>query len=532
MLGGLANLVLILGTIKVLSDWMAVSLGDHQQQRVRLFLERWQLALNDASLGAFFAILLSAIDHTYARVLGPRPFSRQAFRRTCIFGSLFLGASLGFVGLFCDKPFGMNAPPWESFFASLQYLQTAVATASRAQVGDPFHFIENASDLARLGSWPFAVGYTIYFVVIVVFSTAFLLSVSVAVSRLVLREMISARTGFRVFLLFFSNTVLLFVFGATASLALLVLLNIWTWPFLPVFFAISKLSLMAGAGMASGASLLFLFLSAPWLRVVLVLSLFPSIVVVLVVGVALIWFPFRHGFYAVAHHALRLSLRSPKGVFSFLSASSMVLALLLAFSASFFAWLARLSLTVGSPSLFGFDSLVLATFVFLLMLLLSLGRARTFRLSCISSLAWAEVMFLFFGAICVIASGYYVQAILECSLNVGAALVADRDATLAAPALSAVIPGSVVGYVIVASRLAGASWVKAAVRIFLVLAASDMFLGILGLVSFRDSLVSVFCDLLGCPFAGYLIFKADRLFFPASREPGLVVASRKITLFS
>ena len=150
----------------------------------------------------------------------------------------------------------MNLPSWKSFLASVDYLRIlAVQPGIHQQVGDQFYLAQNASDLAKLGSWPFALGFTVYFIVVVVFSTAILVSLSVAVSRMFLREMIAARTLFRVFVLFLSSSVLLFVVGATASLILFVLLNIWTWPFLPLFFTLSKVSFALGASFASVASL-------------------------------------------------------------------------------------------------------------------------------------------------------------------------------------------------------------------------------------------------------------------------------------
>src|SRR5439155_23995071 len=103
------------------------------------------------------------------------------------------------------------------------YLHRFASEPSIKQLGDAFYIAQNASDLASLGSTPFALAFTIYFAVVVVVATAFLVSVSVALSRLFLREMISARNMFRVFVLFLSSTVLLFGLGASASLILFVL---------------------------------------------------------------------------------------------------------------------------------------------------------------------------------------------------------------------------------------------------------------------------------------------------------------------
>jgi hypothetical protein len=519
-LGSLANVALILTSIKVLSDLLAAWLGEHHQQRFRSFFERWQASLLDASPDALLNAPLSALASTYERVLGPKPFSRQAFRRTCIFGSLFLGASLGFAGLLCGKPFAMNLPPWKSFLTSLDYLRVVAAQPSiRQQAGDPFYFAQNSSDLASLASWPFTLGFTVYFAVVVVFSTAVLFSVSVAASRLFLREMISARTAFRVFVLFVSSSLLLSGLGAAASLILFVLLNVWTWPFLPFFFAISNVSLILSAGVASAASLSFWFFSAPWLRVVVTLALFPSILLAIVTGVALLAFPFRRRFHGAAACVLRLSLRSPKGVFPFLSASSAALAWVLVALAAFSAWLARLSLSVGVPTFFGVDSLIFSCALLAVLLVLSLARASSYHLAGSPAERTQAVFFLFFGTLCVITFGYYFQAILECFVNVQSAGAIGRAGSLALPAVSAIIPGLVAGYIVVFSRAAGTSWIKTAVRIFTVLATFDLFAGVRGLVSYHDFFLSVLFDLLGSPICAFVVFKAHALLFrPGSSE--------------
>lgn len=164
-------------------------------------------------------------------------------------GALFLGASLGVTGLLCGKTFAMNGPPWQSFLVSTGFLRAFADAPSIKQLPDEaFNIAQNASDLAACGSWPFAILFTIYFAAVVVLSTALLVSLSVAVSRFFLREMISAQTPFRILMIFVSSTALLIMLAGAASLVLFVLLNVWTWPFLPLIFAMSKASLWLGAG--------------------------------------------------------------------------------------------------------------------------------------------------------------------------------------------------------------------------------------------------------------------------------------------
>lgn len=513
LLGGLANLALLCATIKVLTDLLAAWLGARQQERFVAFLQRCHDALGQSSAGSVFAMPLLALSKGYERLLGPRPFSRQALRRTCVFGALFLGASLGVTGLLCGKPFAMNLPPWRSYFASLDYLQLLAKAPSFKQTGDPLFVAQNAADLARFHNWPCAIAFTVFFAVVVVVSTAFLVSLSTAVSRLFLQEMIAVRTMFRVFLLFLSSTVLLLSTAGAASLLLFILLNVWTWPLVPLFFVVSHASIAAGLGLASAASLGNWFFSAPWLRVVVILSVLPSILMAAMLAVTLVGFPFRRAFLEALAGLIRRGIRSPRGAFSFVSASSAALALLLTFLASFLGWLARLSLTMGTPSVLGLDYLSFSFFVLVLMFLLSLARAG----SASSQLRVAGVLALFLGGLCVTVFGFYIQAILECVVNLPSAGAVSRGWTIAWPAFGAIVPASVIGAIVVFSKVSNQGWLKLAIRIFLVLAGWDLLFGVCAFNSFRDSLFSVGCDVLGAPMAALVLFWGHRLLFPSAR---------------
>jgi hypothetical protein len=242
-------------------------------------------------------------------------------------------------------------------------------------------------------------------------------------------------------------------------------------------------------------------------------ALFPSILLAVVIGVAMLAFPFRRGFHATANCVLQLGLRSPKGVFSFLSASSAALALFLAALASFSAWIARLSLSLGAPTFFGIDSLVFALALSAGLLVLSLAQASSHRFAGNASRGYQGVLFLFFGTLCVIIFGFYLQAILECFVNAQLAGAADHGVTLALPAVSALIPGAVAAYFVVLSRFTCSSWITAAIRVFFVLTVFDLFAGVRGLTSFHDSFLSVIYDLLGAPVGVLVIFKSHDFLF-------------------
>lgn len=513
LVGGVANLVLALTMIKALADLLANWLGARHQERFVAFLQRAVDALSQPNGDSLLVPPLLALSKVYERLLGPRPFSRQALWRTCVLASFFLGALLGITGLFCGKPFAMNLLPWRSFFAALDYLQILGKEPSFRQRGDPWFIGQNAADLARFHNWPCAIAFTVYFAVVVVVATALLVSLTTAVSRLFLQEMVAATSRFRLFLLFVSNTVVLVGFAGIASLALFILLNVWTWPFVPMLFALSEMSIALGVVLASAASLGSWFVSAPWLRVVVVLSVLPSLLMAAVLGLRLVGVPLRRRLLLAAADLIRRSIQSPKGVFSFISSSSAALAFLLTVVASFLGWLARVSLTLGAPKIFGVDFLSFSLFAVVLMMMLSFARASDGP----TKIGPAQVLFLFGCGLTLVIFGFYIQAILECFINIeSAGGPASRLWTLASPGLGALIPGAVVGAVAVFSRASYCDWLRLSLRVLIVLALSDAFNGLRGLASYRDTVFSIGCDILGAPVAALLIVQLRQLFFPIS----------------
>jgi hypothetical protein len=514
--GGLANLIVLFTAIKVLADLLAARLGAHRQERFVAFLQRSHEKLERSSPDSVFAESLQILSKGYERLLGPQPFALQALRRTCIFGALFLAASLAVAGLLCGKPLGMNMLPWRSYFASLEYLKILAQDPSLQKNGDLLFVAQNSSDLARFHNWPCAVIFTVYFALVVTFSTAFLVSLSTALSRLFLREMISARTTFRIFLLFLSSAVLLVALAGTASLILFILLNVWTWPLVPLFFVVSHVSLTAGFGFVSAASMGTWFFSAPWLRVVILLSVFPSILMAVVLGAALVGFPFRRRLVSLVSDQIRRGIQSPRGIFSFVSSSSAALAFVLTFLVSFLSWLARLSLTLETPTFFGIDGLNFSFLVFGAMFMLAVARAGNPE----SSLNVGEVIFIFLGILCMVVFGYYIQAIFECLVGIDSSTtVVSSHQPLILPAVGAVIPGSVAGCVAVYSLKSSLKWIRLATCIFIILAALDVLQGLRGFISYRDSLFSVVCDVLGAPVAALIIVKAHNILFRKVSAP-------------
>jgi len=297
--------------------------------------------------------------------------------------------------------------------------------------------------------------------------------------------------------------------AGTASLALFILLNVWTWPFVPVLVTLSRISIFAGAGIASTASAAAWFFSAPWLRVVVATSLLPSLVIVVASGMTLIGFPFRHRILKIVSGEIRRGIGSPRGFFPFLSSTSATIAIILTSFATCLSWIASLSLKIGTPTLMGVNSLILSLIACVIMFLIVLQRGRNPENGSV-----AEPVMLFFIGTSIVVVGFYIQAILECFIPTqSAAGVGNGTAMLVRPALDALLPGSVIGCTIVCSLCAGRGWVRISLRIWVILAIWDAWVCFLSPMPYRDLLFSVGCDAFGAPFAALLTLLSRRWLF-------------------
>src|ERR1017187_10295592 len=177
----------------------------------------------------------------------------------------------------------MSQSPWEMYSDSIKILKsTSSRLPSNAEMKAAEPLRQNAADLARFDGLPSVILFTIYFAFVVSGLTALLFSSNVAISRLFLREMLTNPSIFRISILFVSNSILVFAFAALTSLLLFILVNPWTWPCFSAWTVMMMIAPALGFSATSFLSLIVLFFSSVWMRVIIVISFFPSILVVLV----------------------------------------------------------------------------------------------------------------------------------------------------------------------------------------------------------------------------------------------------------
>jgi hypothetical protein len=512
----LFNVAACFGAIKILAELIAAYLDDKSLIRLKQLIERWNHALSSTSVNTMVQVPYLALARAYDKILGLSPFSWQSLRKTYLLASLLVAASLGFVGIFSGKPFAME-PPWNSYAKSIAYLSLLPKSfASQHKVGDPLFMIQNSSDLAKLSGPLFASIFTVYFVIIIVSASAFLVCLSISFSRVFLREMIEAKTPFGVLVLFTSNTFLLLAIGSFTSLTLFILANVWTWPFVPLLSSLSKASILAEIGAATAASLGSWFYSGPWLKTIVTISLFPLLLVVLLTGITLLGFAFQPYLSKAITTLLRKSLTSSKGVISFFGATAAAVALFLSCCATVWLILVNVSRPLNIPPILGLNYLAFSFCVLVSMLFLCWVKAKFDSRHHDIAITFSEVLLFFIISVFLTAFGYSAQAIISCLLpnlfNGGTGL----ESNILVPATESLIPGAIIGYLVIFLNVRHLGWLKPTIGIFIVLSASDFLLTFSGAASFRDLLGSVACNMLGSPISAIILLISSRLIFKKS----------------
>jgi hypothetical protein len=522
MIPVLIQLAVLIGAIRALIGLVPVlQLSESFEKRCRSFIERWQTSLAGPSLNEAFGVPFATLTKIYDRVFGTNLFSWQTFRKTCLFGGIFATASMAGAGLLSGKPFAMNQLPWQSYAASIQYLQIlAKSPQLHRSPGDPFHIVQNSSDIASFEGWPYAVGFTVFFIFVVVITNALLISVSISLSRLFLREMQSATSLFGLLVLLISNATLTLILACVAASILFILLNVWSWPLVPMLLGLSQLSVLASAGVVSAASLCSWFFSGAWLKVIVVGALLPSIIVAALIAIALVGIAFRPVYSVFANVVINLSLKSPKGIVAFYSAVLFILAIICGGLATAWSWLDSLNSKLGFSTIFGVDYVIVSLFWLLSMLVVSLVLFKKAAAISNLKLCFSDVLFLYCLSVLVIGVGFFCESILECIFPQLFQSPTGLSSSLALPAMDSIIPGSIIGFFCVMSHLRGYGIFRLSLRILLVLVCFDIYSGLTAANSFRDIAASIICDLIGSPIAAISLLGIF----------SLVLRSRKIQL--
>jgi hypothetical protein len=333
----LLHLALLFGALEWLCRVCDLYWGKPGETKLRSMVENFWVRTADALPENILLKPLGVLHAFYDRLFGAGPFTRKSLWRSSVISILLLLISLSITGLVCDKPFGMAQTPWENYRFQLHLLDGMAKqplgpgkTSEGGPIIDDFRI--NARDLASLNGTGFEIAYTVFYVLGLTLGVAAFNSISLAVCRLILKEMSISRSAMLVTLMLAIKLLLVLGLLVIASLFFFFGLNVGAWPFIPILGALSSTHFLAGAGVLGVSTWIAWTFTDPWFKTVVLLSLSPVAISGLVFAGCGLGFPFRKIIKAMTAKFLERGLESDKGLYSYFGMTALLIASAIAFA--------------------------------------------------------------------------------------------------------------------------------------------------------------------------------------------------------
>ena len=307
------------GLFKALDVWMTKE--DRERLRERL-AEIWFNAAKSTPL-IFIQLPLRVLKSLLDRIYGPKVISFKAFIRVAVSSVAIFIPTLGLVGIFSGTPFSFEQPPWHGFDESFRFIEKAF-TKAETEAKTPEH-------RARIEDWHkqiaayqtpgFRVLHTVIACGVTLLLIAFFAYVSLVISRKLLRDLTTAKTGTTLLALLFLDALFsLLVFLSVLSVVMMTSLPLAS---LAAFFigALFREGLLAfGFVVVIFCISLECFLAPTWVKISSFVATLPALSVLMVAFLTFVLFPFRKHVHKAITQTLDRALQYEKGPVSFIIA--------------------------------------------------------------------------------------------------------------------------------------------------------------------------------------------------------------------
>lgn len=250
--------------------------------------EAWWYSVADMKPRSFACALARVASDTFSGFFGKRLFSRQAFIRAAT-----IGTGLMMTAMVVTSFLGMSIKPWTEFDTTIKILKEAPdklkvnhASSQDKTTIEAMEKLKAIAESAEKGPWKYIYCVSFFLIILAANSVSFFFSV--ALSRLMLQEIVAAERVFSAFALLAFD---LFLVVCTASLFLLfatVLAFPALWFFVPLVYLLSRTSILWLFAALFGGGLAVWAFGNPALQIISVISIVPCIGTALVCGISLL----------------------------------------------------------------------------------------------------------------------------------------------------------------------------------------------------------------------------------------------------
>lgn len=330
-------ILLMAGGISKLFDLL---LHEHTKDEVRINLENIWLKYADCSPIIVFQIPFHLLNSILDILFGERYFSKQALFRAAFLSLAILISSIIVTGWITKTTVGMGQLPWKYFEINMETakklsqinISNEIEKQYKGKIEKPSdkeakHRIEESMQYIKhyceyfmnFNTLTWKIIYSILFIVSLCIVNAFIDSISLAITRQMLKEIIQTQSIVLVSTILFTNLCIAFLFSTLTLFLTLIISTPLIIPYLhliPITFI--KYPSWSSLGLYA-ASIVTWKLAGPWLKVVAITTILPSIFLSFILVISVVLYPFRRKMYYLMDFLLTKALDYPKGVFAFLT---------------------------------------------------------------------------------------------------------------------------------------------------------------------------------------------------------------------
>jgi hypothetical protein len=320
MLGDALAVVLFVGGVAtIIGAWLSKREKRDLNQRVLRLAD----ALESAQGLRLVQLPLKAVSEFYDLLFGPRYFSRKAIRREAALSVIVLLSGLVIAWSVTAVPLGIGTLPWNAFDRHIETLQefrerrvqfrqkTAEEAKSGAEVSEEAQrevdrFVDRIDDFVLRHSGTLGrVTYSVIAVGGVLFVNCLFDILSFAVTRKMLRDMVTAPHPSILIGSLAMDAGLAGMIVFITLIAILILSYPPFWSTMALFLALSYHVPILGALVYLGLAVATWFLFGPWVKVVALTALLPTVILLMVIAAGLI----SHVMSGRVRHGVTLLLR-------------------------------------------------------------------------------------------------------------------------------------------------------------------------------------------------------------------------------
>ncbi len=322
----------ILGALlHFINEW----LSETEKEKIRDYLRQFENRLRATGPGSVIKAPLVFISDCCDEILGIQLISSKAFKRSVVASLILSILSLFTTGVLTKNFFCLNPSPWKAYSVSAEIAEKTIeAVESDKKISGDVkvsHYIEKTKSIVtKLHNRNYQIAYSLGFYALAFFLCSLLTFVTSAVSRQILREIISSGGPITLICVLAFN----FIVIACLTTLVVVILGLYLlplcWPVAALIIVLSFKWIYVGIIATFISSLLAWLLTPVFIKIVAILGFLPGILLCLVVLLTVVLYPWPLTVYKALIEFCRRSIEHKNGPLAVATAFFVFIALVVA----------------------------------------------------------------------------------------------------------------------------------------------------------------------------------------------------------